>query len=330
MKRLAIRSWRIYSPTGLVASPSVTGKSHVFEYRGRQVEVRIPTAPTRKNAKEMERKLVCRSWRKGHVPTSYWIREVSLYLSIAGTRAVPEDAIGRANRTPFTKRQQASLEKLCVKAEAASDGAFEHWLGIMRWATGAWYLGQPDVGDNKSGWSTYLVEQSSGERFYGGAHHLTAHYVPPISLRHWNRAARLLAAGAHPPIWGDFLFQAQHWLAVGNVSFAVISLAVSAEALLRALLTKHVARPPNATFVRLVNRLNISQVVESWSKLGFNSRRWQEAFDRRSLLALFEARNSLMHRGICKTTASECQNFVRAVRSLQSIGESVPAPRPAV
>lgn len=60
----------------------------------------------------------------------------------------------------------------------------------------------------------------------------------------------------------------------------------------------------------------IGRIIESWRRLGFNTKGWKSAMDIAAIKRVFQLRNKLMHRGEVGLEQSECAKLAQAVQTL--------------
>ena len=302
---IACKSWRRYNLRDLEIAPSVVGQSHKFIHANRPVEVRLPEKPRRHKGQLRNDRISCTAFKlygTRKKPLYYEVYSVDLLTELPKPRAVPEEAIGRVDATLLTKRLRLTLKRASNASADLSDQALEYWLRVMRWVTHNSRIGQPMTVGLESGWSTYLLESISEKAFYAPGHVMNVPASHPVSMREWNKAQEILSSSLYPPLWIEYLFEAEHRLRSNDLQGAVISLAISTESLVRALFSLHAKKPANSEFLKLIDRLSIGAIIDSWGRLGFKSPSWKAAFDRRQLKALFAVRNQIMHRATQSVT----------------------------
>ena len=311
--------------TKLEIAPSLVGSSHRWPFDNKEAEIRLPQKPEWRDGILGNDKISCGSFRRYGTrlqPLVFDIHSVDLMILLPGKRVIPNETLGRVSDEGFTKRQRSSLDRLCEDVASMSDKAFEYWLRVLRWVTMNSKIGQPSVIDNQSGWSTHLLDETSGQPFYasGQTYLVPAQY--PISKREWRRAQELLHCAEEPPIWVDFLFEAEHRLDNGDLHGGILSLAIGCESLLKKLFSLHARRPTNEKFLQLIDHTPTRAIIAAWEDLGFKTKAWKNAFDKKALNALYEERNRIVHRGRVKgLRATECIRYAAAVRKLVVYGE---------
>ncbi|WP_146218716.1 hypothetical protein [Halomonas sp. LBP4] len=307
MTRIQLATWKRCNIEGLSIVPSLCGESHDFYFRDHRYVLRLPRKPKLKNGKSTSQDIKLTSWRKKQgrtVPLKYTVHRIDIILDHEKELAVPGKSLGKVDPCTFPKRKQKQLERLVTKSEESILEAFEYWKQIVRWKTGNSGISPPFESNLHHGWSSYLIDLKTEQRFYAAPHVMVVLSETPITKRQWNAVGAALTSQALPPIWEKFYIEAHHRRGVHDYHGAVISLAVAIESSVRCLMERHVREPPNDEFEKMVNRINLSQILDRWKQLGFNSASWVKSFDKKWIKYIVDTRNGIMHRGLYEAVDS--------------------------
>ena len=116
--------------------PSLAGAHHTFEFRGKRIEIQLPSRPRFKDWSAHDASIGCNSYSvrgKRQLPAKFIVRNIEAFISSGVSRSVRSDALGTVNHTLYSKRERASLDRQVQKLEALLEAAFNYWLDILRW-----------------------------------------------------------------------------------------------------------------------------------------------------------------------------------------------------
>ena len=319
--------WRRFNVENCVVVPRLVGASHAFNIGGTSVVLRLPSLPTQSERAEGDpvpfkskhvfrtSKISCHHLRSGR-PFCYDVHQVDVYVRLKRRISIPTAALGRIHSDDFSSKRRAQLDRMMTPSASIAAEALDRWLRTVRWKTAFGSIGQRQIVGNASGWSDYLFDSATKQKFYASGHFITVHGDRPITKREWNSVGRALSSGTIPPVWFDFLFDGEHRIASDDLPGGILCLAIACESLVRELMTTHLRRPVNDRFSRIVSVTPISRFLEKWPQLGLWSARWQNATDLTKLKRLFELRNDVAHGVRAQTLRkSECREVASAVRN---------------
>lgn len=324
--KLSAMSWTRFNIVGLTIAPSLAGSSLSFGVDGVSAEIRLPDRPkktpnVRRGAAWSDDNISCHAWssKTGRAVT-FTVHTVDVLVDIQKRVSVPAAALGSRNARLFTKAQREQLDAVANRGNEIARVAVERWLRVLRWKSLHGQIGHPEIVSRRvSGWAPGLVDAASRRHFYGATQVIDivgSFSRQGVSPSAWRATERALRQNVEAPVWFDFLFEGQHRISTGDLHAGILCLAVAVESIARVLLTKHLRRPVNDQIVVLLNRANISAVLEQWEDLGFWDARWQAATDLPRIKRLFKLRNGIMHRGDrALVKAAECQGIASAVRA---------------
>jgi len=311
-------TWKRCNIEGLNIAASLCGEKHEFVFNKQKFILYIPKKPKIKNERSISDDISLSSWRNhktGIYPLSYDVHKVNIFLDNEKVIEVPDKCFNHISSNNFTKREQQRYEKIINIAEESILEAFEYWKLIMRWKTGIFNISPPFESNMHHSWSAYLTDLKTRKRFYPATTTITIYDRPPITKRQWNKVERSLINGKSPDIWDKFYIEAHHRKRVNDFHGCIISLAIAVESSIRSLMVRHLRSNPNNEFEKMVNRVNLTQIINKWVKLGFNTNSWKQSLDTKNINYIIETRNTIMHRGLYNeiedSKMSECFSAVR-------------------
>jgi hypothetical protein len=320
--RISARSWHRFNMNRLSVTPELIGAKHAFTFENRQTEAKLPSLERNVDGTERTDKIECLHWRRIEgvdIPQSYHVSCVDFLIDLDHTIDVPSEALVRppTQMELFTERQKSDLKSLTAEHEAIAARAVSRWLKILRWKTRIGYIAEPQLVDHESGWGTYLVEASTGHRFWSSGGVIVVEPEHPVTEAAWLEVQHALADGIEPPIWFDFLFDAEHRLSNGDLTGAVLSAAIGFESVMRTLVARHL--PPEAATEQIVtdvlDNANLRFILNKRKKMRFWEPDWERRFGNFSLFQeLMNQRDRIMHSG--DTSALSVINWKEVIRSV--------------
>ena len=325
MNRVVVNamSWSRFAVSNLFIAPSLAGAVASFKVAGRCVEICLPPRPPRPLHAGVHwgnDQISCESWRTSSMrPTQFHVEQVDVFVDLQRKLSVPAKALDHVDTSLFSQRRRNQLDRISARAEALAEDALRQWISAVRWKSLNGRIGKSQWFGHRTGWSTYLLEQSSRRRFYAETIGIVVPGEVPISKRLWNAITTSLKIGESIPVWFDFMFDGENRLAVGDIRGAIMCFAIATEVVVRKLLVAaHVRTPANDEFVSQVNYLKISSIIDRWRKMGFHDVGWSRLLTtdrKKNIKRLFELRNGLMHRASqLAEHQQECLEIARVVR----------------
>jgi hypothetical protein len=300
-KRVAVGVWKRFETYHFGIAPSLAGASHKFQYRGLEVEVRLPRKPKQRDWRNEESPITCSEYMERNsrrVPLIYSVHCVDTYLATRKIRRIREDAIGAVKVSLFTKRERERLDRMAYDCSQILEEAFQYWVDVLRWKSGIPTLCHYAYNRQRSAWGTYLIDGDDRKRFYAPPHVIRVVTTTPVSRRAWSATQRAIARNAIVPLWHTSLAEASQRLQLGDTRGFVIELAIASETVVRRLMLRFLSSPTNSAVQSMVNHVQISRILDDWYRLGFNSANWHRLKAEKALVRrVMELRNAIMHRG---------------------------------
>jgi hypothetical protein len=288
-----------FYPERFRIKPDLLGAQHSFTHSGRQVSVALPQSEEINRPRHL-RRVVCDVWRtEGRVPLEYQVNEVTVRIAVGHPLAVPEEALKVAPRRDhlFTEFERNQLAQLIEEHAALAVDAFRYWLSVLRWKSKIGEIGEPQVKlpDQSSGGSA-LQESATGHRFWLDSIHIVAHASGIVNSSNWQSAQEALSESRSPPIWFDFIFQAQQRINNHDLIGAVLSLAIALEAIIRTLVTHNLSTQNVEPLIcDIVDRANLRSILNRIKTLSLWNDEWKRQIDFGAFNELMNYRDRVMH-----------------------------------
>lgn len=269
-------SWSRFKSNWLEVTRDVVGRSHKFEFEGRHVEVKLPPEEHADRGNSYDETIGCFSWKRRHgkdIPQSFHIFKVDLTIDLENTIQVRRELLELPPKQMkfVTQNKKLLFDNIVCEHEILANRAFDYWIRVVRWKAGWWRIGQPEVGDQRSGWGTYLIEKQSNHRFWTGTVRLVAQLPHVVTTDEWDEVQQAASEGSSPPLWFEFLYDAQHKLDIGDSSGCILSLAIACESMFRHVLNKQVPTAENADrrLFDTLSEINIRAIFRKITKFKF-------------------------------------------------------------
>lgn len=320
--KVAAASWNQFDVTDFAVTADVVGRKHRFVFRGKTVEIALPKdTDAVKPPIGMER-IRTVAWTRTaseKIPTIYEIYDVDVFMLLDKELTIPKKLLESQPKHPeFTTQNKAKyLDDLTDLHEGLSAQAFDYWIRVLRWQTKSSSIGMPTVSKQRYVGSTYLIDLKTCHRFWAGSMHIIGKIPTGMTLTVWNEIQRVLRTGKEPPIWFEFLFDAQHKLRTEDYNGAILSAAIACESTIRSMFARQIPEFPNldSSVTHLINQINIRAVLGRLKKFSLWNSDLEKETDMSKLHSLFNLRNNLMHLGNSNHVTDEnCQKHVAAAR----------------
>ncbi len=320
--KIEAASWNRFNSDWLAVTREVLGRKHRFNFEGRHVEVCLPQEEHADRGKGYDEVAECIRWKKQNgkdIPENFHIFKVDLTIDLEKPIEVRKALLEFApvRRELITETKAKLFDKIIEEHESLALKAFDYWIRVVRWKIGFWLIGQPEIQTPRSGWGTYLIEKDGGKRFWAGSHEFTIRFTKAVTIEEWDVIQEALSERREPPIWIEFLFDAQHKLEMGDKSGCILSLAIACESIFRHAVynqfpdVKHVDERLIDTF----NEINIRAIFRNITKFRFWDKNWKKNCDWSRINEIFNLRNSVVHLG--RTEGIKDDDLVALVKSAE-------------
>jgi len=320
---LEISSWNRFITRHFVVEPDLLGQSHEFEFENHKVRVELPSTESLSKTGDQQPHIdSCRVVDGHKIPLDIHIPTVDISILLPDRLVFPAEILNRPVKAPdlFPENQQKGMDTQVARYGEFAERAFDLWIRTLRWKCNSGVIGRPEVRGAKSGWSTYLVDESTKKRIWAEPGVLTVAGYKRVTIADWNEVGRALDQGTRPPIFVDLMFDGEQNLELGDLQRATVDLAVSCEIFMRSLLTKQLPEDLNDALCEYIEDANIRQVLnrflpeildETENKILRNIKP--------DLQRLFDARNDILHAGHKEDLGlDDCKRHLEVTRRLIS------------
>lgn len=307
---------------GTVFAGNILGQAHEFKFSDYQVRVRLPSAEFEIGSNEPignSAKIV--HFRQGRVDdlalehTFYAVDYLIVEIDFIEQVLIPSALLDseHVQKSAELSSQAPHLDKLTIRYDRLLVMAWQHWMRVARWATNQSRMGLPDwtIGQNANLTMPRVHEKSTG--FGVWASPVVIKSIRPASLdsKRWQHVGDILTGQRTPPIWFEYLVEAQQRLFNQDYSGSVLSSVIACETIARAVYKQLVGTPRNAAAEDLADRVAAQAIIGRWKDLtGLKAEG--------KVHQIFEIRNGLVHSGrtdsvderIATNTFQTARNFV--------------------
>lgn len=302
--KIRAASWNRFVSTSLAVSPEAMGSEHRFRFRDRTVSVHVPDVGMADRGDGFDNVAECRHWKTVNgkqIPLSYDVYKIDLYVDLLEPINIPPIMLQSSPKQDhlISKTVAEQFEYICTEHEQLAYMAFEYWIRVLRWKSQYWRIGQPEVIGRKSGWGTYLVSKRSKKRFWIGVRKIIARRHHIVTLEEMNAVQKAVKTQDEPPIWIEYLSDAEHKFDNGDFNGCILSLAISCESIFRRIVEEQIPDNNNVdpqVFATL-SEINIRSMFKYITKYQFWGAQWKGHCNWQLINNLFDKRNDIIHAG---------------------------------
>ncbi len=325
-KSVPVGIWKRFETYGLQIVPSLAGMVHEFDHHGCRVKIQLPGRPRQSDWDKESSKIRCLHYRQRNgkkYPASYLVNSVDMTIETGKFQKIPQNAIGSVNHSLFNSPQLKSLDNFTERYEVIVDSAFERWLDVLRWKTGIHTICPYHENRQKSLWGPYLFDVSSNQNFYRPPFRITVTLLKSVSKKNWSQVQGALVDNIDVPIWHIYMSEAHQKREIKDIRGFILNLAISIETMVRSLVNTYIVESAAPTFKNAVGRINISVMLDKWSKINSKNKRWKDLKKEIALVKrVFKERNDIVHRGVRPIlTEKEVNEIAQAVLVFLNTGE---------
>lgn len=170
-------SWNRFSTPGLTIAAELAGGSHVFEHRGLNVRIVLPSA-TRGGEHEDSRLHVTARWAADGTPIQFDVFDVDVCVDQPNSPEL---------RAALVEPRPEHIDKSGVISRMGDFAAqaFEYWLRVIRWRTRHWRIGRLRK-HRRARWGTYLYEHGPNRRLAQSVTTITVPADRKITADEWG------------------------------------------------------------------------------------------------------------------------------------------------
>jgi hypothetical protein len=324
MPDILAKTWTRFVTTNFCVTAEIMGSIHEFDFDNHHVSVKL-TWPEQagRDAGYDNVATVALSRASNEEVLSYRVRKVDVEIAVREPISVPEEALSKPPKQVehFSEEQQQVADRICDRHSELADRAFQYWLEMIRWASGAALIGQPSISGFESGWSTYLMESSTNHRVWASTVLLGVYRETEVTKEHWGIAAEHLRNGDDLPMHLRFLHDAGSSARHGQYKKAIIEIAMACEIYIRYAVFEFIPVSTPAELVRYIEEANINKYASHFFKSLVDE---SQISDYKNILkeisSLMSRRNSYVHMGqMDQADDALCQRFIYVAKKLFEI-----------
>ena len=324
---LSVGSWNRFITRDLPIDPDLVGATHEFTYENCKIKIQLPlkkALPTEPLEGELLTFDGYNEVEGKKIPIYIWVHAVDV-ATFTGERVTVTEAI--LNQAPnaydiVPKAQQDQLDRVAKAHTSIAEKAFDLWLRILRWKCNNSAIGRPEISGHESGWGTYLITESAGQRIWVWSEPIRWEIgQEAITAEIWNDVNSALQSGMKPPVFVELMFDAIEHMKLNDLQRATVDMAVSCETYLRMLVSSSLPTSVNDSIREYVDDANIRSVLTKFVPEILNQKEKMQLKKIASTLhKLFDARNDIVHMGQTpKLKLLDCQQFLDATRKLLTL-----------
>lgn len=316
---LFVRGWG--SCPGTTFSGEILGSFHTFSVSGHKARVILPSAEFADDSHDPIGKTAgIVHFSSGYVgqgfeKSFYRLDRIYVEVDVQELVRIPKSVldIDAVQKSPDLINSHPHLETISVQYEELAEHAWAHWMRVARWAINEPLIGLPDWTSNGSPQLQMprLREKKTGFSIWSAISIITANRSSNIDSNRWHHIASALLDQRTPPVWFDYLVEAEQRFYNRDFSGCVLSCAIACETVARACYFHLIGTPAHPTAAELVDRTAAQAIIGRWKKLtGIEADG--------SVHKIFDTRNRLVHSGsadvidrsIAKETLNAAWKFV--------------------
>jgi len=269
-----------------------------------EVEIKLPGKPFRVKTKIGEGNddieiVSTRRSRRGNLPSGFLVKTVQLVLLPATPENVstvdsPSEHLASDN---YRKAARLRMSNRREEYEACLEQAYSEWKYLFSYLTGKFAISNPYARNSRGGGGTYIIDIETRRPIFPTVLYLEGTVYTEVTKRQWNMVQRELSRNRSLEIWEKYYVDAEHRRQIRDYVGAILSLAISIESAMRRLIERFISDAATDEFEKMVNRMNLSQFIDKWKSLGFSSRSWERAFNKKKIKSVIDLRNRIMHGG---------------------------------
>lgn len=324
MPDISAKTWSRFVTTNFCVTAEIMSCIHEFEFGNHHVSVKLPLPEYADRDEQYDDVATVASSRADTEEVlTYLVRKVDIEIAVQELISVPEVALLKPLKQieHFSEEQQKVADKVCGRYSELAERAFQYWLEMIRWASGAAFIGQPGISGSGSGWPTYLMDSATNHRVWTSRVVIAVQREPEVTKEHWELAAEHLRNGDRLPMHLRFLHDAVTSTRHEQYKKAIIEIAMACEIYLRYMVFKFIPEGTPKELVRYIEEANINKYASKFFKsLVDESQTSEYKKIEKEISSLMSRRNSYVHMGQMDDADSAlCQRFINTTRELFKI-----------
>jgi hypothetical protein len=317
--QVAVVSWNRFLTRNFAVVLELLGRSHEFQFHQGIVSIELPT----RSGGEERVKILSYRQDTGR-PTRFWVKSVDVLVRLHRQVNVSEQVLHQPPNAydALSQDQQNHLEETAETHGSIAEKAFDVWIRTLRWKSNNAFIGRPEVRGPESGWTTYLLDETTRHRFWAATQVIQVSPGQAVTLAEWEEAGHALKQRIYSPVFYDLMFDAIEHFRLGDLQRSVVDAAVACESFMRGKVMEQLPSGLSNTVRRYIDGANIRQVLIRFYPEILNDNETKVLKTVSSVLhQLSDARNTILHSGYkADLTSDQCHKYLEATQKLISIG----------
>jgi len=301
------------------------GRTLSFERNGSQVTIKLPPVEKVGNAHDEDARALRGAWNSNTGESIYFfVRSVDVCVEVSAEVAVPSGVLER-NPNAYdliSDEEQRILNSIAEGCATQSRAAFEYWVSLLRWVSGAHEICRHVRVGNESGWSTYLLDSNTKKEVWTLSQTIVLGSCRTVTEAVWEKVSQLALVGESPPIYSILYGDALDCLDEGDYRRALVDLSVACEVFLRSRVIASLPTGTSDQVSRLIEETNINQLVSHLfpALLDPDAKERYKKNIKEDLSSMLARRNKLMHAAeLHGATLENCQRYANSAHELFSL-----------
>jgi hypothetical protein len=306
--------------------PSLAGAEHRFTFEDASVTIKLPETPAEGEAPNEYSKAYISVRRAA----TNEIVQVEIYAVLVSIDALTFDLPVAAaeylgmNSTLYNKDQARELDERSNQVWRLARRILDYWLRVVRWHTGYALIDLDTSLRDATLHGGRLINCATGKAFYSPSVQriVVVSATRRLTSDEWAAIGGDLVKHAVPPLWHEYLMSGRQRIEAGDLTAAIIDLAVAIEVAVRLRVDSKLPPATPRGICEVVARMNMTEVFRRWDDLDMPAQTSIPLFP--DIIRLVEVRNAIMHRGADpRITRDFCLRASAAVeRVIQTINGS--------
>lgn len=285
---------------GTTFAGAILGATHSFGYAGYQARVSLPSAAFAEGGHDplgagarfvhFREGYVDQNFERSFYEVDRIYVEIDVQERVRIHRSLLE--VDAVQKSPELIANYPHLEALSVRYEELASSVWLYWLRLARWAINELLIGVPSWSFNGSSQLQMprLTEKTTGFSIWTSMGIFRLSKSCKVDQKRWAHIETVLETGVTPPVWFDYMVEAEQRFHNLDFSGCVLSSAIACETLARACYFHLLGTPIHPTAAELVDRTAAQAIISRWKKL--------TGIDVDGKVhKIFDTRNRLVHSG---------------------------------
>lgn len=279
--------------------PSLAGAEHRFTFEDASVTIKLPETPAEGEAPNEYSKAYISVRRAA----TNEIVQVEIYAVLVSIEALTFNLPAAAaeypamNSTLYNEDQAREMDGRPNELWRLARRILDYWLRVVRWRTGYALIDLETSLRDATLHGGRLINCASGKAFYSPSVQSTVAVFATRRLTsdEWAAIGGDLVTNAVPPLWHEYLMSGRQRIEAGDLTAAVIDLAVAIEVAVRLRVDSKLPPATPLGICKVVARMNMNEVLDRWDDLDMPAKNSIPLFP--DIRSLVEVRNKIMHSG---------------------------------